>query len=355
MTSFILPEVLGRSLFGNTLGVYLTSAVILSGGCLVVLLVQRFGFRYLKRAAENTATDFDDRVIKIVESTGLPLLYLLAAYFAVQPLVLGKAATRILMVSGTILATFFAVRTILSLLYLVIEQWWRRKAGDEGSKVVKGIFTALQTVVWGVAGVLLLDNLGVKISALVAGLGIGGIAVALASQAVLGDLFSFITIFLDRPFAIGDFIIVDDFMGTVEHIGIKTTRLQSLGGEQIVFSNSDLTKSRLRNYKKMQRRRVLFAFGITYGTTAAHVKKIPAMVKEIVTAIPDTVFDRAHFKNFGDFSLDFEVVYYVIGSDYNKYMDIQQDINVGIKEEFEKEGIEFAFPTRTVYVAHTDS
>ena len=197
-----------------------------------------------------------------------------------------------------------------------------------------------------------MDSLGVKISALIAGLGIGGIAIALAAQTILGDLFSCFIIFFDRPFVTGDFIIIGEFKGTVDKIGLKTTRLISLGGEQLIFSNTDLTNSRIRNYKRMDRRRIVFEFGVIYQTTLTQLKKIPQIVEEIITQIPETTFDRAHFASYGDFSLNFEVVYYVNDRDYNKYMNIQQEINFQIKETFEKEGIEFAYPTQTLFLSN---
>ena len=184
----------------------------------------------------------------------------------------------------------------------------------------------------------------------VAGLGITGIAVALAAQTILGDLFNYFVILFDRPFKRGDFVIIDDFLGVIVHIGIKTTRIQSLWGEELVFSNTDLTSSRIKNYKKMEKRRVLFKLGVTYQTTSEQIKKIPQIIRGIIEKVEDTIFDRAHFQSYGDFSLDIESVYYVIGNDYNKYMDIQQQINFAIKEAFEKEGIEFAYPTRTLFI-----
>jgi len=143
---------------------------------------------------------------------------------------------------------------------------------------------------------------------------------------------------------------VDNFLGTVEYIGIKTTRIRSLGGEQLILSNTDLTSSRVRNYKRMEKRRVVFQFGVTYDTPVEKLKKIPKIVEEIIKSVKDTIFDRAHFFSYGDFSLIFEVVYYVLGSSYNKYMDVQQEINLKLKEVFEKEKIEFAFPTQTLYI-----
>ncbi len=205
-------------------------------------------------------------------------------------------------------------------------------------------------IMWVLVLLLVLDNLGVQVTALVAGLGIGGIAVALAAQSVLGDLFASFAIVVDKPFKEGDFIIVGDLMGSVEHVGIKTTRVRSLWGEQLVFSNSDLTSSRIRNFGLMQQRRVLFSVGITYDTPPDAVERIPAMVREAVEAQELTRFDRAHFSAYGDSSLDMEVVYYVLSGDYNVHMDIQQGINLALLRRFADEGIEFAFPTRTLHV-----
>jgi small-conductance mechanosensitive channel len=207
-----------------------------------------------------------------------------------------------------------------------------------------------RVALWSILLLMILDNLGFNITALVASLGIGGIAVALALQNILGDIFASLSIAIDKPFVIGDFIIVDDILGTVEYIGLKTTRLRSLDGEQIVFSNTDLLKSRIRNYKRMYERRVVFGFGIVYQASHEQLKKIPVMAREIIEGLEKTRFDRAHFKEYGESSLNFEVVYFVQDPDYNIYMDIQQSINLSLFERFASEGIEFAYPTRTLYL-----
>lgn len=204
--------------------------------------------------------------------------------------------------------------------------------------------------IWSVVLLLALENLGMDITALVAGLGVGGIAVALALQKVLGDLFASLSIVLDKPFVIGDFIIVDEYLGSVEHIGLKTTRVRSLSGEQLVFSNNDLLSSRIRNYKRMAERRIVFSFGVVYQTARDKLVEIPGMVREIIEGLEMARFDRAHFKAFGDSSLNFEVVYYVLAPDYNVYMDLQQTINLELYRRFDEQGIEFAYPTRTLYV-----
>ena len=205
-------------------------------------------------------------------------------------------------------------------------------------------------LIWTLVLLLVLDNLGVNITALVAGLGVGGIAVALALQTILGDLFASLSIVLDKPFVVGDFLIVGELLGSVEYVGLKTTRLRSLSGEQLVFANSDLLNSRIRNFGRMFERRVPFNIGVTYQTPHDMLIKIPEIIRNAIEQQSDTRFDRSHFKEYGDFSLVFETVYYVLGSDYNKYMDTQQAINLYIHQQFEKQGIEFAYPTQTVFV-----
>jgi len=248
--------------------------------------------------------------------------------------------------------TIFTVRLAVRVVSYALKIYWLKNSRSndlEGS--LNGILKVTKFILWSLAVIFFLDNLGFKISAVIAGLGVGGVAIALAAQAVLGDLFSYFAIIFDRPFEVGDFIIIGDLLGTVEHVGIKTTRIRSLGGEQLIFSNTDLTNSRVRNYKRMDKRRVVFKLGVVYQTALKELKEIPKIIEKVIRDVEDTAFDRAHFFEYADFSLVFEVVYYVVGSDYNKYMDIQQKINFDLKEEFQKRNIEFAFPTQTVYVS----
>jgi small-conductance mechanosensitive channel len=205
--------------------------------------------------------------------------------------------------------------------------------------------------VWSLVLIFMLDNLGVNITTLVAGLGVGGIAVALAAQNILGDLFASLSIVLDKPFVVGDFLNIDGHLGTVEKVGIKTTRVRSLSGEQLIFSNNDLLGSRIRNYGRMYERRVVFSIGVTYQTPAAKLARISEMLKTAVEAQKGVRFDRAHFQQYGDSALIYEVVYYVLSPEYNAYMDIQQAINILIFERFAEEGLEFAYPTHTIHLA----
>jgi small-conductance mechanosensitive channel len=230
-----------------------------------------------------------------------------------------------------------------------------KAASDAATATTIGLISFLSKMVIFVLVVLLtLNNFGVNITALIAGLGVGGVAVALALQNILGDLFASLTIVLDKPFFVGDFIIVGEFMGSVEHIGLKTTRIRSLSGEQIIFPNGSLLQSRIRNYKRMRERRVVFSLTVTYDTKAENMRGIPAIVKEIVEKTPRTRFDRCHFLKFGDSALEFEVVYWVLDPDFNLYADIAQSINLGILERFRHDEIEFAFPTRTLYLENSD-
>lgn len=212
-----------------------------------------------------------------------------------------------------------------------------------------------QIAVWTLVLMLALDNLGVDITALLAGLGVGGIAVALAVQNILGDLFASLSITLDRPFVVGDFIIVDEFLGSVESIGIKSVRLRSLSGEQVVMSNADLLSSRVRNYGRMMERRVVFSIHVRPETPRATLRRIPELIRAQIAAQPRARFDRSHFASYEEFSLRFETVYYVLSPDYNAYMDIQQALNLGIHEMLEAEGVEFAYPARRLILPRSES
>ncbi|MDO9217116.1 MAG: mechanosensitive ion channel family protein, partial [Lacisediminimonas sp.] len=228
----------------------------------------------------------------------------------------------------------------------------RQRQTDPGSAThLMLVGLAGRMLVWVVATLVVLDNLGFNVTTLMASLGIGGIAVALAVQNILGDVFSSISIALDKPFVIGDFIVVDSYMGTVEYIGMKTTRLRSLGGEQIIFSNAELLKNRIRNYKRMQERRVVLEFGIAHETAMPQIERIPAMVKAAIESMPDEArFDRAHLKGFGDSALLYEVVYFVLSPDFNQHMDIQQAVHLTILRELRQAQVSIAYPTRTLHV-----
>ncbi len=346
MQNILNYQFLGNSVlnYGLALGIFLASVIIIKIFKLITI-------RKLKKWAEKTATTLDDFLVNLVATLAIPFLYLIAVYTAIKFLNLPPQLDTAVNALGMGILVFFTVRLILKLITYSLRLYWQKTSRSTALEhSISGILNIIKFVVWSLALVFFLDNLGFKISTVIAGLGIGGVAIALAAQAVLGDLFSYFSIIFDRPFEIGDFIIIGDLLGTVEHIGIKTTRIRSLGGEQLVFSNSDLTNSRVRNYKRMEKRRVVFKLGVTYNTPLSKLKEMPAVIEKAIKAVKNTAFDRAHFLSYGDFNLIYEVVYYVLSGDYNKYMDIQQEINFAVKEEFERRKIEFAFPTHTVYL-----
>lgn len=352
MDADLLAQFLSTEWLGNSGRQWLIAA-----GITILLLFVFFVAKPFLRAraaalAKRTETAWDDALIQVLESTRSPALLIFALYF-------GSVALSLPDRIRTVAASVALIAIILQAGIWVngLLQFWlrqaveRRRRDDPGSVAafnVTGWVSRL--ILWSVVLLLILDNLGINVTALVAGLGVGGIAVALAVQNVLGDLFASLSIVLDKPFAVGDFLVIDDCLGSVEHVGLKTTRLRSLTGEQLVLSNTDMLASRIRNYGRMYERRVVFPLGVTYQTPRDLLKKIPEIIRESVEAQDQTRFDRAHFKAYGAYSLDFETVYYVLAADFNLSMDIQQAINLAIHERFEQAGIEFAYPTQTIFV-----
>jgi small-conductance mechanosensitive channel len=347
----MIEDILQREFYHNRTSEYLLCLAILSGGVLAVRVVEAVLLRRLKAYAEKTPTRFDNFLVDRIHRTGAPLAYLGIVQASLRVLTLTPRLERIIDTLGIVLLTLIAVLFTVALVRYGFEEYLRKRGEDAPQdRALKGVVSLANAIVWTIGILFLLDNLGFRISTVVAGLGIGGIAVALAAQTILGDLFAYFTILFDRPFEIGDFVIVGDYMGAIERFGIKTTRIASLGGEQIIVSNKDLTDSRVRNYKRMTRRRVVFRLGVTYQTPASLLREIPGIVTDIFREIEGTTLDRVHFFSYGDFSLIYEIVYYVDGNDYTRYMDLQQRANLRIYEEFEKRKIGFAYPTQTLYL-----
>jgi small-conductance mechanosensitive channel len=285
-----------------------------------------------------------------------PLVYLLLAlYVGTRSLKLSESIEWVLQILFAVVLTYKVIQFSQELISYLLNKWIGRAEVEDPTtaEAVKHIMTIVRVALWVGGAIFVLDNLDVNVTSLLTGIGIGGLAVAIAAQTVLGDAFSSFSIFVDKPFRVGDFIIVGDYLGTVEHVGFKTTRIRSLGGEQLVFANTDLTGSRIRNYKRMETRRVVFKVGVIYQTPVDKVREIPELIKNIIESEELARFDRAHFQSFGDFALVYEIVYYVLTPDYNKYMDVQQSINLKIMEAFAEREIEFAYPTQQLYVTQT--
>ncbi|HET9403465.1 MAG TPA: mechanosensitive ion channel family protein [Burkholderiales bacterium] len=315
-------------------------------------VAKHFGGRALAHFARRTAARWDDIIAEAVQATNLLLLLPVALYAGSLVLELPARLGRVVELAALMVlmlqAGLWVNRFIGHWAEYKIES--SRAHEPQGATALGLIAFAARVAAWSFLLLLALDQLGFDITALVAGLGIGGVAVALAMQNILGDLFASLSIILDKPFVVGDFVVVDDLRGTVERIGIKTTRLRSLDGELLVFSNADLLKSRVRNFQRMMERRVLFTVGVTYQTPPEQLRRIPQWLREAVEAQPRTRFDRAHFKEYGDSALVFEIVYYILDRDYNLFMDVQQAVNLSIFERFAREGVEFAYPTHMVHL-----
>lgn len=350
-----LKDFIQSALFENDFGQYGRALFNFVALVTVMALAKRLIISHLARLAKKTASDFDDFLVSLLAQIGLPVFITTSLYFVTQSLDLDKQVHLLIHHALVIVVTVRIVLILQTILrYSISKTYNRARPSDPSAEtVIKNLVNIGRWALWALGSVFILDNLGVDISTLVAGLGIGGVAVALAAQAVLGDLFSALSIFIDKPFEVGDFIIVEDMMGTVEYVGMKTTRIRSLSGEQLILANSDLTKSRIKNYKRMQTRRVVLKIGVIYQTSLEQVRKIPEIIKKIIQETKGVTFDRSHFESFGDFSLNFETVYFVASSDYNVYMDKQQQINTAIKQRFEEEKIEFAYPTQMLYLSRT--
>jgi len=348
-----LTELLSLPIFSNSPMAWLAGFVVAGGAFALLLGVRRAVRRYHRKLEEASGAPFVRIPLQVLSRTAVPFFFVLALFVGAQVLTLGSSTVRVL-ASAITIALFWqaGIWTVATASAWLDHKRRRSLVADRaalGSISIIGVI--LNAVIWALVVLLTLDNLGIDITALVAGLGIGGIAVALAVQNIFGDLFASLSITLDRPFVVGDFLIVGDVLGTVETIGIKSTRLRSLNGEQIVMPNSDLLGSRVRNYGRMMERRVVFATGVTYETPIEALERIPRLIQDIVEGQADTRFDRSHFAAHGAASLNFETVYYVRSPDYNRYMDIQQAINLRLHREFAKLGIEFAYPTQKVFVA----
>lgn len=340
--------------FGNAVQSWFIAFGVAFFSLIALIVIKKVSVRRLSKPAEGTTQQIYDILLNIISGTKYFFLMVTALYIGSEFLILlpdiRKVWNNICFIVMIIQMAIWIGRGMNLLIQINVKKRMEDDAAGATTISVLGFISRL--LLWSVALLLMLDNVGVNITSLVAGLGIGGIAVALAAQNILGDLFGSLSLVIDKPFVVGDFIVIDELKGTVEKIGLKTTRLRSLGGEQLIFSNNDLLKSRIQNFKRMEERRIVFNFGVIYQTEAEKLPLINDMVREIVEKQEQVRFDRVHFKEYGDSALNYEVVYFVKNQDYNLYMDIQQAINMEMFRRFQQEGIEFAYPTRTLLVQY---
>ena len=335
---------------GNSALAWLRAGAWVVAAVLLMKIILPLVIRRTSKWAANTVTRWDDALVQALRAVRWFLVALVALHPASNELALRPVAER--WVSGVATVAFFLQLALCASAFIsgwIINVRQDSLEKDPSTTSALSILSFIaRTVAWAILLLLLLDNLGFDVNALVAGLGIGGIAIGLALQNILSDLFASLSIVLDKPFQVGDFVVVDDFSGSIENIGLKTTRLRSLSGEVLVFSNGDLTKSRLRNYKLMKERRIPFTFGLTFEATPEQIEQVPVAIKKVIDAQKQARFDRAHFTGFGQSSLDFEVVYWMLTPDYAAYRDVQQAVNLGMMREFAAIGVKFAFPMRTL-------
>lgn len=339
------------SFLANPIEAWAAALAVTAGAAIAMLFVRAFVLRRLETLSRRTGTRLDDFVTRMLSRTYSLFIVVFAMYLGSTFLELTAKQDK------------FVTRTAIASLLLQAAIWgdvglraWRDQFSigpvDGERRASSGVLCFIsRLVLWIVVTLMILDNFGINITTLVASLGIGGVAVALATQNILGDLFASLSIMLDKPFEVGDFIIVGDVLGSVEHIGLKTTRVRGLGGEQVVFSNGELLKSRIHNHKRMQTRRVAFVLRVAYGMPEDLLGRIPHIIRDIVASTPNVDFERAHFFSWGQWSLDFEVVYHYRSPDYILHMDAQQAIFLEIYRRFQQEGIEFAHPLSIVRLA----
>lgn len=337
----VMKELLAYFWFGNTVFDYLVAVGVFGVVILVFKYTQWLALRRLDTIANRSETAIDNALINMVRVIKPPFYWFLAFYLALRYLDvqgLGRRVVNIILVA-------WLVYQIIRALQILIEYLIRRRMdrADRDAKAVSHLITSLAGVaLWILGGLFVLSNVGVNVTSLIAGLGIGGIAVALAAQNILGDFFSSLAIYFDKPFLPGDFIVMGDIKGTVQRVGIKTTRIDSLDGGEIIIPNREITSGKIKNYGRMTRRHVSFTFGVKYETPTEKMRKIPELVQQVVELQSDTHFDRTHFKEYAGSALVYEAVYYIESSDYGMYMDRHQQILLGIKEAFEQAGIEMA-------------
>ncbi len=348
-----LAYFLSIQIFQNSIGIYLKS--FLSGllVLLILLLIRKLILKYVRHITAKLPTQFDDLLVDILNNISTFTFIVIAIYITTQNLYISIIVDFLLRWLFGLTLTWEGVKASHALInYLAKLYISLQKIASTSSDVsiINTVVMILKIGIWGLAILLLLSNMGYNVSTLVASLGIGGLAVALAVQNILGDLFSSLSLFFDKPFQIGDYINTGTDGGTVEQIGLKTTRIRTPQGQLLIVPNSDLTKSRIQNFRKMKKRRVIFNIGIAYETSTTKVKKMTKLIQQIIESQKNTEFSRCFFKEYGDFALIFEIVYFIKTRDYTTYIQIHNNINIDIKEIFEKNKINFAYPTQIVYL-----
>ncbi len=351
-----IENILEYQLWGNLGKQWFLAILFFVGAVIVFKIFSSLIILKLKKASEKTKTNLDDFLIELIRNVKPPFYFFMSLYGATKLLQLNDLVGKIVFGIFLITTVYQAIIILQKIIDFSIKKALKSSDSDDEidqdkEAIVRLIGQLIKTALWIVGVLLIFSNFGIDVTSLIAGLGIGGIAIALALQSILGDMFASFSIFVDKPFKVGDFISISPTeKGNVEKIGIKTTRIRTLQGQQLVISNKKLTDSPVENFRRMEKRRTTFIFGVTYETPLEKLKKIPEIVSDIIEQVENACPNRVHFKKLGDSSLDFEVVFTMNVPGYGEYMDAKQEINFAIMEKFEKEGIQFAYPTQTLFV-----
>lgn len=338
---------------GNTLDHYLYALLVFAGLYIGLALIRGVVLLRLEVVAKKTTNKYDDVVINALLKINWPFFFFVSLLSAIRYIKTIDLVDKIAFYLTVFVITIYVVRVLRVLIVQgshAVNTRGDKIEEDYDDSLANVMATIIQALVWVGIFLFLLSNAGVDITTALAGVGVGGIAIAFALQNVLSDLFASFSIYFDKPFKKGDFLVIGTDSGIVQKIGLKSTRIKTLQGEELVVSNKELTETRINNFKKLERRRVVITIGVTYDTPVAKMKKIPDMVKKIMEKEKKATFDRAHFKEYADSSMNFEIVFYIESSEYLTYMDIRQRINLEILKIFNKEKINFAFPSRTIYL-----
>lgn len=335
--------------FGNTLKDYAIALAIFIGVIILITIIRKIIISFINKKFPNTEQITMADVIHSFKKRLLPITYIIAIYSSLSFLKVNEVAYKIIDKGIVIFISIFVILFVTDFIRIYSLSENKNKV-----KIPSGLVSVIQGFIWIIGLLFIFSNLGYNVSTFITGLGIGGVAIALASQAILGDLFNYFVILFDKPFKKGDTIQIDAFQGVVEYIGIKTTRLRSVTGEQLLISNTDLTKARLQNYENMTKRRNITIIGVEYSTDKEILKKIPSIIEEAIKNIENVELARVYFKEFGASSLNFEVAYYVLSNIYKDFIETVQDVNYAIYFELSKIGVSFAFPSQTLYIAKND-
>ena len=317
------------------------------GITLVTLLIFRQG---LTRITRKTKTDFDDFVLKTLSQSIIPLGVVFTFYLIKEDLALNKEFQQGYEVVLRVMFTLVVVRFLNRVSIRFLKGLARRTGDDELTLLTEALTPLIQAIFWAIGFLIFLQTMGVSMGVVWGILSAGGIGIGLALKEPAMELFAYLMILLDKPFTVGQFINIGDVWASIEHIGVRSTRLRNLRGDIIVMNNSALIGGTIYNFADMSQRRMIYRIGVTYSTSVEHMQEIPTLIENIVNSADHTVFNRCHFVEFADSSLDFELVYYIDTRDYTIALNSQQEININIMKAFAERGIEIAFPTQTIYL-----